>query len=344
MEGAFRDFSLLVFSAMITSVSLLNLKIFITYQLFQIMPWKRQKYVISSRKKKRTRLDQVSSDTSSESLSDLETTAQSSTFRPTPSPLRASSPVPFDEMDSLNDENSTESSDSECTRSSDSDELYHGSDLSVKKFEEKLIALQTKHRMPDAALKDVVNLFASVLPLPNKCPTYYRFKESVKCDDEPVKLTLDGGVCYFLPFKSIVQNILLRYPDAMTNVEQKKNVLNDITDGSFFPKVENNTLYFVINTDGISPLQSRKVQVWPVILSLINLKPKFRKMVSNLIMISLYVGEYKPSWAEILPYINTQLNSGLDIAGKHYKCKVVCLVADMPAKSSICNLQNAWAK
>lgn len=118
----------------------------------------------------------------------------------------------------------------------------------------------------------------------------------------------------------------------------------DIISGSYLPVLEEDTFYFTINTDGISPINSRDLHVWPIVLSIINLEPIIRRKSYNLIMVSLYVGPTKPDWSEILPYISAQLTSGFDVNGKHYECKVVCLIADMPAKSHICNFQSHNAK
>ena len=140
----------------------------------------------------------------------------------------------------------------------------------------------------------------------------------------------------------LIENILRRHPCIIGG--RNPYSWKDITDGKQFPEIEKNTLYFTINTDGVSPIDSRNLHVWPVIMSLVNLHPRLRRLSCNLVLMSLYVGMTKPEWSQIIPLINAQILSGLEINGKHYTCKVVCLIADMPAKSSICNVQGHSAR
>ena len=204
--------------------------------------------------------------------------------------------------------------------------------------------IQAKHKISDACVGDILLTFASVLPLPNKCPTLRAYKEFVKPEEQLLTIPTTSGVCYGLPFNEIISKILARYPYA-TDVQQRSSpTLNDITDGSVFPTLEPNVLYFILNTDGVSPIRSRSLHVWPVILSLINLKPVHRRLLQNLILVSLYMGESQPLWSEVLSHVISQVKGGVEYNGRHFKCEVVCLVADMPAKSSVCNIQHPTAK
>ena len=119
-------------------------------------------------------------------------------------------------------------------------------------------------------------------------------------------------------------------------------VLTDITSGRLFPQIESNTLYFILNTDGFSPILSRKVQVWPLLLSMINLPPFERKKMSNVIMFGFYIGKSKPVWCDFLkPFVEVMESK---ISDRKLACKVVALVADAPAKSSSCYIQNTNAR
>lgn len=217
--------------------------------------------------------------------------------------------------------------------------------MSITDFNSKLATIQSKHKMSDACVADVLLLMASVLPLPNKCPSIHAYKAVLRPDDLPFTIPVTSGVCYGLPFNEIVARILARYPYVLQfQLKSTDRRLNDITDGRAFPKVQPDVLYFMVNTDGISPIRSRHLHVWPVILSLINLKLSQRRLLQNLVLVSLYIGETQPIWSEVLLHLVTQIQSGVNFKGKHYKCEVVCLVADMPAKSSICNIQHPTAK
>ena len=255
-----------------------------------------------------------------------------SSFRP----LLASSPIPFGE-----EESERESLASYRSDSSDSEEtLYRGSDITVADFNCKIAKLQSNHGLSDATVKDILAIFSAVLPLPNKCPYYYRYRQATTPLDKPFTVPISEGLCYVLPFQSIIRDILRKNPSSIDIQSRNANFFKDIHLSSF----ERFTLYFTLNTDGISPIDSRNLQVWPITLSLINLEPIIRNRAGNLVLMSLYVGPKKPQWSEILPYITANLKSGVEIDGQRYKCKIVCLVADMPAKSSICNIQGHNAK
>jgi len=256
-------------------------------------------------------------------------------------PLRTSSPIPFDEGDSSHVGSTSCSSSS----SSSDDELYPGSNISINDFITNIAKIQSKHKLSDSCVGNLLLTFASVLPIPNKCPSLRAYKDFLKPDDLPLALTVTSGVCYVLPFSEIVSKILVRYPyTTKLQRQDRQNGLNDIMDGSIFPEVKPNVLYFILNTDGVSPVRSRNLHVWPVILSMINLKPNHRRSLQNLILVSLYVGEAQPPWSEILPHVVTQMKSGVDFEDRHYSCETICLVADMPAKSSICGIQHPTAK
>jgi len=240
---------------------------------------------------------------------------------------------------------SEETESSSNSSSNSNDDLYPGANISVADLTKRLSMIQSKHKISDACVGDILTMFASVLPLPNKCPSLVHYKEFLKPDELPFTVPVTGGICYILPFKEIVSRILFRYPYALQFHQQKtQSGMNDISDGYLFPGMKSNVLYFMLNTDGISPIRSRSVHVWPIILSLVNLKPSHRRLLPNLIMVSLYIGESQPLWSEILPHIVAELNSGLDFEGCHYTCDIICLIADMPAKSSICNIQYPTAK
>ena len=118
----------------------------------------------------------------------------------------------------------------------------------------------------------------------------------------------------------------------------------DITSGKLFPVVNPKTFYLILNTDGFSPISSRKIQVWPLLMSVINLPPAERKRLCNIIMVGFYIGQSKPDWNIFLKQLIKQLNEVHFYRGKHLACKIVALVADSPARCSCCFIQNMNAR
>ena len=78
-------------------------------------------------------------------------------------PRFTSSPIPFDESGAVH------TSETSSVVSDDSiEELDRGSNVFISCFQEKIDAIQSKHRLSDAAVKDILSTFSSILPLPNK--------------------------------------------------------------------------------------------------------------------------------------------------------------------------------
>jgi len=91
-------------------------------------------------------------------------------------------------------------------------------------------------------------------------------------------------------------------------------------------------------------MNSKFLSVWPILFSVINLPPIERRLISNIIMAGFFVGCTKPSWDDVLTHVIHQLKNGMIIDGTLWKFQVVILVADLPAKSSICNIMNFNSK
>lgn len=255
-------------------------------------------------------------------------------------PLRASSPIRFDEDFHASERDLTSESDDD-----DSEEmLYKTANIAVSEFSERLSTISSKHTLSDAAVADVLGLFEDVLPLPNNIPSLYKLK---KLDASPCSVISCGdGEMYMLPFRDQILSILERYPgiENMTSSPGSSDMYGDITSGKLFPQVNPDTFYFILNTDGFSPISSRKIQVWPLLLSVINLPPTERKRLCNIIMVGFYIGQSKPDWNTFLKHFITQLSEVHFCRGKHLTCKIVALVADSPARCSSCFIQNMNAR
>lgn len=194
-------------------------------------------------------------------------------------PLLASSPIPFDESDD------SDSCESDCDTSLDisDDYLYDGCLTSVSEFTKKFNAMSSKHQLSDAAKSDFLSFLTDLLPVPNKCPTLAKLKEK----DLPYeKVAINGGHMYVMSLEKQLSNILGRFPDLSTlkKCDHDGSVICDIIDGQLFPEIKPNTIYLLMNTDGLSPILSRRLQIWPVIFSIVNLPINQRIKCSNLIL------------------------------------------------------------
>ena len=246
--------------------------------------------------------------------------------------VTASSPLPSD------DESSASS------LFDDENDLYRGSSMSLTGFNERLSNIATKHCFSDKAISDVLKLFADALPCPNSCPSLNEFQKKEKTGTTVVPHHVNGGLYYSLSVNEQLRTILARVVKFNIPCLSEDNLSRDITDGILFPPIEKNTIYLIMNTDGLSPMNSKSLSVWPFLFSIINLPPIERRLISNIIMAGFFVGSTKPPWDDVLTHVIHQLKSGMMIDGTLWKFQVVILVADLPAKSSICNIMNFNSK
>lgn len=253
-------------------------------------------------------------------------------------PLRTSSPVIF---------NSDVSAASRSVSFEDSDEddssnkLFKDSDMTVMEFSKKISELAVKHTFSDAGVQDILQLFACVLPISNKCPTLHKHKTKLLSNVTPIHIQPEeSGDVIILPFEEQIDSLLHRYLGIETLHPCSDGGFSDFYTGDLFPQILPKTLYFVINTDGFSPFGSRKIQVWPLLLSVVNLPPKERRKLCNVIMLGYYIGKSKPNWNSYLEVLLSKINTQIG----DLSVKVVALVADSPAKAACCFIQNTNAK
>jgi hypothetical protein len=151
--------------------------------------------------------------------------------------------------------------------------------------------------------------------------------------------------------KIIKENIV----DIISFLSKKNNdIISDITDGNIlnslnapqFNENETMNLSVTMNTDGASLSKSNKRSLWPIHLALNFLPPQLRYNQSNILVISLYIGNSKPNMAEYLkPMINefkylAENSIHIDCGKKSFTFKLYLTQCslDMPAKASIMNM------
>lgn len=262
-------------------------------------------------------------------------------------PIRTSSPLVLDSDNNLSTSRSTLIDSSDDDDYSDGEMLYSGSSISVNEFSTRLSKIASTHSLSDLASKEILKLFADSLPVPNKVPSLYKYNSSsLNTVSATTKINCDNGDIFILPFNDQLVNILARYPRVMDlSVNSSANGYSDISTGKMFPRVVKQTIYFIMNTDGLSPVLSRKLQVWPILLSMVNLPPQERRRLCNIIMIGFYIGySPKPDWNIFLESLITYINGVYLFRGKPIHCELIALVADSPARCSCCFIQNMNAK
>ncbi|XP_065669099.1 uncharacterized protein LOC136088678 [Hydra vulgaris] len=258
-------------------------------------------------------------------------------------PIWTSSPI---NLEKSNDFSFTTIYNETSSTNTSFEDLYENAMVSTISLKNQISTLATKHQLSSAAVGDIFKLISNILPIPNKCPSYYQYNKDfsdILIDSHDV----DGGIIYVLPYQEQISNLLKNNPNSQTLVKciHQDSLFCDISDGTQFPIIQPNILYFLLNTDGLTPILSRKTSVWPLLLSFLNISPSKRRKLHNIVLVGLYIGHFsKPNWSQFLPILTNCISKGVYIDPFHLRCKIVALVADLPAKSSICNIQNFNAK
>lgn len=135
--------------------------------------------------------------------------------------------------------------------------------------------------------------------------------------------------------------------------ELMKNSTVDIMDtynsGHIQKIVERNeNVYSVIlNTDGVSIVQSNNTSFRPVLLTCNFLPPEVRFKDQNIIVVALYYGKKLPSIRELLRPLAKEmrgLSSGIFVRESYFEIFVTMAVLDLPAKSKVSEVMQFNAK
>ena len=99
----------------------------------------------------------------------------------------------------------------------------------------------------------------------------------------------------------------------------------------------------VLSTDGVSIVNSSAQEIWPIWLAVCQLPPKLRMSQKNIVLAALHTGNGKPNWEKIVPHIESELQSSIEIEtymGHSFDVsfKVVFIVADLIAKCHVLNM------
>lgn len=94
-------------------------------------------------------------------------------------------------------------------------------------------------------------------------------------------------------------------------------------------------IVFDINVDGIPLFRSSRVQLWPILIRIVNLK------ITSILPIGVYVGKQKPSDLEVylqdfVEEITCLSQTGICIKNKTVRLTLRAVVCDAPATSFIC--------
>ena len=100
----------------------------------------------------------------------------------------------------------------------------------------------------------------------------------------------------------------------------------------------------ILFSDGVNLKKSTfKKEVWPIWIQIADLPPRQRLARKNIGLAALHVGCSHPNWEKLVPHIEAELISGLQIEinenlNIRVQFKVRLLIADLGAKSHMLNM------
>lgn len=106
----------------------------------------------------------------------------------------------------------------------------------------------------------------------------------------------------------------LEYP--YTRIKQNIDAIEDVYDGSEYRRLsargeflwrENHNYSLAIWTDGVSPVKSANVTIWPVFVQVLELSPRARQR--NSMLAAVYVGPRKPQMSQFLTPVTMELRN-----------------------------------
>lgn len=262
-------------------------------------------------------------------------------------------------------EDQVESSAQSQSRSSGEDlcqkKICDGSLKTVEEFNTEFLSIVSQHKLSDQASKDLLNLISTSLPIKNNCPTFYNLNKQIKNEVKVNCSYFKSESCeyYTLPIQKQIESILKRNFNEILfyaeNLKQKTDAetINDLCHGMVYKNLFNFTslkneltIHLLLNSDGALLIKSKKSSFWPVLASIAELPPELRSSYKNLILGAVWGGDTKPQWNKFLQNFALEmsvLKNGFYFNYKTQlilvKVKLFCLIADMPAKASIVNIQ-----
>lgn len=250
-------------------------------------------------------------------------------------------------------EDESDSSISQSTTSSDEKVLYEGASMSFKKFGSKFIDLSLQHHLSDLAQQSILSFISDCLPHNASLPTMYSLKKIRAQYSKGKYVSLKNNEFHIPDIESQLFNICQRnIASIMDFISVKEFHCSDISNGTIYKKTIANQccqnalfLHLIINSDGAPIVASSNKNIWPILLSIVELPYKLRRYFRNIVLGGLWCGCDKPDWNIFLESFIEQMNM---ISAKMIKIKyenrniflkfnIIALIADLPAKASILN-------
>lgn len=182
-------------------------------------------------------------------------------------------------------------------------------------------------------------------------------RKSVKCETCPELLsTKQHAYILYIGIEAQIKKMLEKNLGTILNFLSRSvpsEKISDIIDGTIIKNMNSTSnndneisLSVIMNTDGISLFKSTNKSIWPIYFGLNFLPPDIRFNIANILVISLFIGAYKPNINAFVKPIIDELQylekTPIEIYSQNkihkFKIFLTHCSADMPAKAAIMNM------
>ena len=176
--------------------------------------------------------------------------------------------------------------------------LFAGSQTSTENFFKEFESLCETHKFSKAARADMLKLISKNLPVPNN------INAKLVRPHLPTLSLIDFGNAQFccVDTKTQIERVLTRNAQYVLNSWN-----NDCSWSTHWDSFRRPEVQIVLNIDGAPVFKSKKLAVWPIWLQVFNLPPKLRLAFSNLCLLGLWHGKFKPDFTKLLPLVCFEL-------------------------------------
>ena len=211
----------------------------------------------------------------------------------------------------------------------------------------------SKFNLSDECSSSLHTLIKTLLPEKNNFPSGYAHVQGIKRQyQEKIRSFFKSTEESYriLTFRFQLRDVFLRNLNEIIQYSKHRtsNRYTDFTH-SICPIVgisDNKpiVLNLVLFSDGVNIKKSTlKKELWPIWIQIADLQPRMSMARNNIVLAVLFVGGSYPDWEKIVPHIEAELSSGINVESQQTKCnkllfKVRLMIADLGAKNRMLNM------
>ena len=214
-----------------------------------------------------------------------------------------------------------------------------GSKFSTQSFCGEIMDLADTHALSERDVAGILCLSSKAMPSANNLPTMYSLRQQENSLlSGIVERKILEGIIFDLNFERQLSHVLSENYDLITaeNFQLQTHLS--------LPKPDKNCLFFALSTDGVSPFNSAKCNLYPVWLMLLNLPSKRSVSYKNLLLLSLFGGDRKPKVDDLMNhtvknFVNFNAVRRLNVKGStiEFTAKIQYVIVDMLMKAPLMN-------